>query len=311
MKRFLTIIICLFLLTSSIVKLPWITDKITTYFYSVQKVTVPEKNFYAKNQSFEYVKVTDDFVPYNFQDLLNIFYTVLDSGYETFTFYCPVEYQDCVNDVKKISDKDNSDILNALGNYVATFNNFESLIVQYYPPREVTLVVKYNYSEEDIRLINSKLDDLWNLLVKDGMDKEDIIYAFHDYFINNTKYDQLYEEEIKQGKKTTYDSSRAIGVLFQGYAICSGYTDAMALVLDRLNIPNFKVSSDTHVWNVLYIDDTWKHIDLTWDDPVPSPNDPNGTDVLLHKFYLISTETLEGFDIEDHTFDKSVYLEIK
>ncbi|MCH5166297.1 MAG: transglutaminase domain-containing protein [Erysipelotrichales bacterium] len=311
MKRFLTIIICLLLMGASIYKLPTITDKISSYFYSTQKVVLTDKNFYAKDANYKYVSITDDFVPYNFQELINIFYTVLDYGYETFTFYCPVEYQDCLDDVNKISDSNSLDILTTLGNFVSPFNNFKTLKVQYDTAGEVTIITERIYSDEDIRKINAKLDDLWNLLVTSEMDKEDIIYAFHDYFINNTKYDQAYEEELKTGT-TTHDSSKANGVLFEGYAICSGYTDAMALVLDRLKIPNFKVASSTHVWNVLYLNDAWVHLDLTWDDPVDNPNDGGyAKDILLHKFYLINTETLEEFDIEDHTFNKSIYLELK
>ncbi len=82
----------------------------------------------------------------------------------------------------------------------------------------------------------------------------------------------------------------------------------MAIVLDRLDIPNFKVASDTHVWNALYLDNEWLHLDLTWDDPV---SEDHSVDNLLHKFFLINTQTLEEFDISDHTFDKSIYLELK
>ena len=311
MKRLLTIIICLFLLSASIYKLPLITDKISSYIYSTQKVVLIEKNPYAKDANYQFISITDDFVPYNFQDLINIFYTALDYGYERFTFYCPVEYRDCLDDVEKISDSNNGDILTTLGNYVSPFNNFKTLRVQYDTAGEVTIITDHIYSNEDMRIINAKLDDLWVNLVTDDMEKEDIIYAFHDYFINTTKYDQKYEEEIKTGT-TTHDSSKANGVLFEGYAICSGYTDAMALVLDRLGLPNFKVASSTHVWNVVYINDAWLHIDLTWDDPVSDTQDPeNSKDVLLHKFYLINTATLEEFDIQDHTFNKSIYLEIK
>ena len=81
----------------------------------------------------------------------------------------------------------------------------------------------------------------------------------------------------------------------------------MALVLDRLEVANFKVASSTHVWNAVLIDDEWLHLDLTWDDPVSVDH---SKDTLLHKFYLINTETLEEFDINDHSFNKSVYREL-
>ena len=36
--------------------------------------------------------------------------------------------------------------------------------------------------------------------------------------------------------------------------------------MDILNIPNFKVSSKEHIWNVIYYNNAWYHIDVTWDD---------------------------------------------
>lgn len=308
MKRLLTFAICLLIVGTSVIKLPEITETINSYFYSTQTVMLPEKNNYAKNQSYEYISVTDDFVPYNFQELLNIFYTILDRGYQNFTFYCPVEYQDCVNDVIKISDKNNKEVLTTLGNYVSPFNNFTLLRVKYDSAGEITVNVEYTYTDEDKNLINAKLDELWKTVVTKDMKTEDIIYAFHDYFINTTRYDEAYESELNQGIKTIHMSSKANGVLFEGYAICSGYTDAMALVLDRLNVPNFKVASTTHVWNAVKINDNWLHLDLTWDDPV---SQDHSKDNLLHKFYLINTPTLEEFDIVDHAFNKSVYQELK
>lgn len=309
MKRFITLIICLMIVAASIIKLPEITETINSYFYSAQTVVLPEENKYAKNQSYEYVSVTDNFVPYNFQELFNIFYTILDRGYQNFTFYCPVEYTDCVNDVIKISDKKNTKYLPTLGNYISPFNNFYLLKVRYDTAGEITVNVDYNYSNEDKRLINQKLDDLWVQLVTKEMDEEDIIYAFHDYFINTTRYDEEYVETSKENEMSPkHPSTKANGVLFNGLAICSGYTDAMALVLDRLNLKNFKVASDTHVWNVVNLNGEWLHLDLTWDDPVSLDH---SKDTLLHKFYLIDTKTLEEFEIEDHDFDKSVYLELK
>lgn len=308
MKRLLTFAICLLIVGTSVIKLPEITETINSYFYSTQTVMLPKKNSYAKNQSYEYISVTDDFVPYNFQELLNIFYTILDRGYQNFTFYCPVEYQDCVNDVIKISDKNNKEVLTTLGNYVSPFNNFTLLRVKYDSAGEITVNVEYTYTDEDKNLINAKLDELWKTVVTKDMKTEDIIYAFHDYFINTTRYDEAYESELNQGIKTTHMSSKANGVLFEGYAICSGYTDAMALVLDRLNVPNFKVASTTHVWNAVKINDNWLHLDLTWNDPV---SQDHSKDNLLHKFYLINTPTLEEFDIVDHAFNKSVYQELK
>lgn len=312
MKRhLLTFILCILISLGVFYKLDDITNVIAKYFNTTPIVVVENKNAYAKNTNYEFIQITDNFVPYNYQDLINIFYTVLDSGYDTFTFYCPAEYIDCIDDVEKISDPENIEILTTIGNYVSPYNNFTSLKVKYDTAGEITIDITHLYNDEDILNLNNKIDQVWNEIVTADMTQEDIIYAFHDYIINNTRYDELYEKEIEATKpnpKTTYPSNKANGPLFEGYAICSGYTDAMAIILDRLKINNFKIASNTHVWNALYINDNWVHLDLTWDDPVSADHTINN---LLHKFYLIDTATLEEFDIEDHTFNKSIYLEFK
>lgn len=331
-KRIITILLCILITLLVVYKLDPIVNLIAGYFNSTPSIVVEKKNQYAKNLSFEYVEITNNFVPYNIQDLLNIFYTILDSGYETFTFYCPNEYQDCISDIQIISDPNNSEILTTLGNYISPYNNFTYFNVIYDNLGEITVEITHLYTDEEINQISNKIDSIWKEIVTEDMEKEDIIYAFHDYIINNARYDLLYEEELKAYEKTlaefyqangenteldppvfkpTYNSNKAIGPLFQGYAICSGYTDTMAIVLDKLGIKNFKVASKTHVWNVVYLNEKWLHLDLTWDDPVSKDDNGKIIDTLFHKFYLIDTPTLEEFQIENHTYDKSVYIELK
>ena len=149
------------------------------------------------------------------------------------------------------------------------------------------------------------------------MDLYTKILTIHDYIINNTKYDVTRNNE----GNSIYKSYIAYGPLIEGYATCNGYTDAMALFLEKLNVPNFKVAmtpdenSDTegHVWNAVLIDNKWLHLDLTWDDPVSS----DGTDYLQHKYFLITTNQLEEADtsgevkVTEHQFKPTFYPELK
>ena len=83
----------------------------------------------------------------------------------------------------------------------------------------------------------------------------------------------------------------------------------MAVILTKLNVPNFKVASATHVWNAVYVDNTWLHLDLTWDDPVST----SGKDILDHSYFLITNDRLEELDKEnknEHIFNKGTYYEL-
>ena len=114
---------------------------------------------------------------------------------------------------------------------------------------------------------------------------------------------------IEKGDKEhyTYNSHKANGPLLEGRALCSGYSDAMKLFLDRLGVQNYKISNDNHIWNLVYLNNEWLHIDLTWDDPVTSDK----SNVLLDKFFLIDTPTLFKLDTTNHSFNQDYYSETK
>ena len=80
----------------------------------------------------------------------------------------------------------------------------------------------------------------------------------------------------------------------------------MAIFLDRYNIPNFKIISENHIWNAVYLDGNWYHLDLTWDDPVTSDK----SDVLEYNFFLITTDELEQLKTNQHVYDKTVFSEL-
>ena len=81
----------------------------------------------------------------------------------------------------------------------------------------------------------------------------------------------------------------------------------MALFLDKMGIQNIKVASSNHIWNAVYIDGKWKHLDLTWDDPVVI----NGDSTLTYNYFLISTAELKEKNDEQHKFNEEIFSELK
>ena len=81
----------------------------------------------------------------------------------------------------------------------------------------------------------------------------------------------------------------------------------MAIFLNRLNIPNYRISSSDHIWNFVYLDNNWYHLDLTWDDPVTD----SGVNMRLDTFLLITTEQLENLNTNYHIYNKTIYPEAK
>ena len=121
--------------------------------------------------------------------------------------------------------------------------------------------------------------------------------------INNSKYDS----NRSDNNIVKYKSDISYGPLIEGYGLCGGYTDAMELFLEDLNVKSFKVSSENHVWNAVYLNNSWLNLDLTWDDPVTT----DSSDVLNHDFFLITTEKLASLETSQHSFDLTIYSELK
>lgn len=286
-----------------------LSNKVSTYvadyrdnkLKSTRKITkLPPINNYAKKRDYNFVQYTNNYEPQNYIQLKNIFYSILDNGWEEFTFYCDENYTNCINDIKELS-KD-KELLSAINNYVHPYNSYKQVRATFDDTGEITFKITHQYNENEINYIQTKIELLEKELINNNMTTNEKITKIHDYIINNTKYDI---DKVEKDSNT-YDSARAYGLLFQGYAICSGYTDVMAIFLYDLGIDNFKVSSDSHVWNAIKIDNEFKHLDLTWDDPVTS----SGRDTLSHDYFLINTSQLKELDTEtkDHDFNNNYYI---
>lgn len=266
------------------------------------KVTLGEKNKYYREYDFNYVQNTDNFSPECKQDLLNIYYTVINAGKNEFTFYCGKEYETCISDLETIAN--NQSALSPINNYVHPYNGFKHIETEYDNNGKITIYITKSYTEEEIQEIEQKLDIIEQIIVKDGVTEEQNIKAIHDYIIDNATYDTERKENTTTANYN-HKSDIAYGPLIQGYSICSGYTDAMELMLDRLNIENYRVASENHVWNAVSLDGTWRHLDLTWDDPVPDVG------IRIYDYYLITTSELLKLDQTEHNFNQDIYSELK
>jgi len=272
---------------------------INKFFYEEQVITY--NSYYNKN-SYSYVSNTDELKAEEYQDLLNIFYTILNSGVGNYTFECSSKYKSCTDDVKKISN--DKDILSTINNYVHPFNSYQSISINISSYGNVTVNVNFIYNDSQIEYINSYLKEFIKNNVTDDMSTKDKIKIFHDYIINNTVYDSETIED--DGTINTKNMSHtAYGLLKNHKAICGGYTDIMAIYLHMLNINNYRISTDEHVWNLVYIDDKWLHLDLTFNDPIAS----DGKQYLLEDYFLIDSTTLTSKNNPEHQYNSEFYKE--
>lgn len=290
--KYVTLVLGIFLL--SVITYCNFTD--TNLFDKREEIVLKENEYYL-DRDFEFVQNYDDEV-HNYTELLNYIYHVVNTGSKEGTGYCVREYKNCAKDLEEIGN--NKELLSTINNFVHPYNSFSSIIFTYNTKGEFDIKVNKIYSEENIVKINEVVDKVIKENIVDTMTTTQKLKIIHDYIIDNTKYDTLKSKNIND---MTYKSNTAIGVLLEGYGICSGYSDAMGIFLDKLGIDNYKISNDTHIWNLVKVNNKWLHIDLTWDDPIYEQNLNRDT------YFLIATAELEKLNDNTHSFNKTVFKE--
>ena len=105
---------------------------------------------------------------------------------------------------------------------------------------------RYANMLKSIKEVQAGLDENMN-------EMEKALYI-HDYVVQHTCY-----------KIDTF-SWIAGGPLGLGYGVCSGYAQAVILLLELEGIECEMVTNATHGWVAAKLDGEWYHIDPTWDD---------------------------------------------
>ncbi len=262
-----------------------------------KKVSILEKNKYYRDYSFSYVQNTDNFIPHDKKDIKNIYYTIVNSGMTNFTFYCPSDYENCINDVNDLANDQNA--ISNINNFVHPYNSFKTLKTEVDTTGKVNIQIEKVYDDEMIIILNYKVEEILADTIKDSDDVKNRIKKIHDYIINNTTYDK----DRSDKKIIKYKSDNAYGVLIEKYGLCGGYTDAMMLFLESFNLKNYKIATENHIWNYLNLDDKWLHLDLTWDDPITD----NGKNILDDTYFLISDRDLRSIEKEEHNYNADIY----
>ena len=277
---------------TTIHKINRLIDKVSGYEVVISKEQTKNK----RNYNYKSFKETNNFEPKNIDDIKAIYYTVLNEGWDEFTFYCRSEYEGCANDVRTVAD--DSEYVSLINNYVSPFNSYKKYNTLVTGDKEIYLSIDKTYTKEQTEYLTNYFNNLIDSLKIDrkNITKENI-KSIHHYLINNITYDDDYTKTQDENSTTAY------GAITTKKSICGGYTDAFAIAMDILNIPNFKVSSKEHIWNVIYYNNTWYHIDVTWDDDEINKN--NNTN-----FFMINTDTLLKKDKKDHDFNIAYYKEL-
>ncbi len=118
----------------------------------------------------------------------------------------------------------------------------------------------------------------------DDFEKELFI---HDYIVNNCSYDA----------QVAVSSSTPYSCLVEGLSACEGYSKAAKYLLEKAGIECYTISGNVknsdgktegHMWNIVNIDGSYYHLDVTWDDPT----NQDGKQSLSHLFMNLTDEEI-------------------
>jgi len=130
------------------------------------------------------------------------------------------------------------------------------------------------------------------------MTEREKLLMIHDWVAKRNEYpDELSE-----------DAHSAAALVLNGNAVCSGYADTVKLMCDDAGIPCVKVFGTAmnskgwkgnHSWDLVCVGGQWLHLDATFDDPVSD----DGTSVLTHDYFLVTTDEINNNHFFSLTLD--------
>jgi hypothetical protein len=132
-----------------------------------------------------------------------------------------------------------------------------------------------NEKEGKTNNLDTKINWIIAKIIKPSMTDFQKIFSIHSYIVNNVEYDT--DNYFKN--KIPYDDYTALGALIKGKAVCEGYAEAVAELLDKAGIENQIVTGPAngigtdgkstwapHAWNLVKMNGKYYNIDATWDD---------------------------------------------
>ncbi len=156
-----------------------------------------------------------------------------------------------------------------------------------------TICILYNCTGDEFKAQNEEFQKVVEDMV-DGIKGNNALsdvekaLLLHDRLALKCEYDYTYS------KRSAYDA------LVDGAGVCESYGKGYSVLLNAVGIKNEACLSEelNHLWNIVYIDETPYHVDVTWDD-LAWDNDQRGVLGLVeHDNFLRSTE---GFIETNHT----------
>lgn len=151
------------------------------------------------------------------------------------------------------------------------------------------LLFTYKYDKETIITMRAAyaaaLKEAVSQVDPKKMNASQMCVVIHDYLAGICDYIHTGESAREAMRYTAY------GALVNGQAVCQGYALAYQDIMNALGVPCITVASEKidHAWNMVKLNDSYYHVDVTWDDSYTCPGQVFHNNLLLSKQDMAST----------------------
>lgn len=149
-------------------------------------------------------------------------------------------------------------------------------------PQSSTYLINRSQKETMTAELRAAVEEIKALVTSD--DPYEIELKLHDILCERVTYSK--EDSSEPMLWTAY------GALVNGTAVCEGYARAYQLLLYEFGINSTlatgMASGEGHMWNIVNINGTNYHVDVTWDDRDDQKNPP------FHAFFNLSDSQIRG-----------------
>lgn len=137
-----------------------------------------------------------------------------------------------------------------------------------------------------IQQLNQKVSSIISTMPS-GLSELDREIYLSDYLVQHCSYDTAAVTD-----NTRWKAFNSYGALIEGKVVCEGYARAMQLLSSYSGLGCMLLTgegnSQSHMWNLMKIDGSWYHLDITWNDnSLPVYTYFNITDAVIQKSHTI------------------------
>ena len=164
--------------------------------------------------------------------------------------------------------------------------------------------LEYYTTAEEEQAVTEKINEtITDLDLNSGSDYIKI-KKIHDFVCDTIQYDYINVSNTDYKYQfTTY------GALFKGRAVCQGYATLFYRLCREVGIPVRVITSSSHAWNIVKLNDNYYNIDCTWDDSdLDVPMDKNGnywSGIVIYKWFLNGSDDFPShIRQEEYTTDE-------